>query len=65
MNEVWYLKHPMNLPVRIFYDGDLIRAEFPAIPGCNAKGQSIDEAVLNLAKAILFCLEVASHEHGA
>jgi predicted RNase H-like HicB family nuclease len=57
---LWRLKNPLTLSVIVTYvDDDLFVAEFPALPGCRAEGETFDKAVWNLAKAI----QAAYEEH--
>jgi predicted RNase H-like HicB family nuclease len=34
----------------------------PAVPGCVSQGESLDEALANIRKAIILCLEVRREE---
>ena len=48
----------LPMKVRPSHAGGFI-ADFPAIPGATAKGETYDQAILNLAKVIQTALEPA------
>jgi predicted RNase H-like HicB family nuclease len=53
----WFIRSN-DLPIVMRSENGIFHARFPAIAGCAAMGRSYDEAVLNVAKAIVKILEV-------
>lgn len=53
----------MKLPVILERDETgMIVAECPAIPGCVSQGRTEEEALANIKKAVVGCLEVRAEQ---
>jgi predicted RNase H-like HicB family nuclease len=56
MSSIWHIKSA-TLPIVITFDGHSFQGKFPPLPELKAQGATYDEAVLNIAQAIVAYLE--------
>jgi predicted RNase H-like HicB family nuclease len=61
--KVWSIRHA-TLPMEItLSDNGVFLGNFPPLPDCVSQGSTYDEAVLNLALAIVSRLQAAKENH--
>jgi len=57
MPKLWLIRSATLPMILRLGDDGLFVGEFPALPGCASQGKTYDDAVLNLAKAIVALLQ--------